>query len=257
MRGERHEENMRDYEGRRLEETGGRWRAFAWILTALGFLGIAVLSYKSARAGYYGYDAFSLSQFFWTFLVDGLILLAVVWPLFLIAQLLRGLAAALRGRAADWLHPRPETWRFAAWGLTVLGALGAASAAYSISVGGRSAGLWEGSGTPFLVAFLALLLVWMLEVWPLFILWRALDAVAVLTGQAPGMAPPDAAPARAEPPAAGDAAPGARTPAVFAPCPACGRPINRDLQACPYCRADSRREAPPAEPPGAPPEALD
>jgi hypothetical protein len=42
---------MHDYEGRRLESTSGRWRAFAWALTALGFLGIAVLSCNSARAG--------------------------------------------------------------------------------------------------------------------------------------------------------------------------------------------------------------
>jgi hypothetical protein len=246
---------MYDHEATQLEQSSARWRGFAWILTTLGFIGIAVLSFRAARSVYYG--GFSFSQFIWEFLTYGLIFLTAVWPLFLTAQLLRGLAAALRGRAADWLHPRPETWRLAAWALTILGGLGAAAAAYAISEAGRQAGVWEGTGTPFLVAFPMLLLVWMLEVWPLFALWRALDAVALLPGQAAGIPRPDAAALRRPVPQFAEVPPPSQGPAVFAPCPACGRPINQDLPACPYCRADPRREASPEEPPAAPPETLE
>lgn len=245
---------MYNDEATHLERSSARWRGFARTLAALGFLGIAVLSFRAARAVYYG--GFSVSQFVWTFLTYGLIFLAAVWPLFLAAQLMRGLAAALRGRAADWLHPRPETWRSAAWALTILGGLGAAAAAYAISEAGRQAGVWEGTGTPFLLAFPMLFLGWMLEVWPLFALRRVLDAVSLLPGQAPGVPRQNSAARQTPAPPMAEAPLPCLGPTVFAPCPACGRPINRDLSACPYCRADPRREAPPEEPPGVPPETL-
>jgi hypothetical protein len=37
-------------------------------------------------------------------------------------------------------------------------------------------------------------------------------------------------------PAANPAGSSARPPAVFAPCPGCGRQVNRELERCPHCR---------------------
>lgn len=185
-----------EFEAQRLTESAAKWRTLAWIITVVGFIGIAIISYYGASAEDYwnGGRRFSAGAFFLNLFVYSVAFLALIWPYFMITQLMNGLSAAIAGRGGgSWMRDRAGSWRAAAWGLTLLGGLGAGLVAYAISEGGAALGAWENSTAPFFLVFVVIFLAWMLEVWPFYMICRSMEGTAVLMGDPGGFG--DASPA--------------------------------------------------------------
>jgi hypothetical protein len=173
-------------EARRMVESAARWRILAWVVTVLGAIGVFLIAYFGARdTGWYRETRFNTGAFIFTLGIYGVFLVVGVSPLFLTGRLMTAVSQVQGGaHEPSWARAKAGNWRIVTWVLSVVGVIFAMLLAVGVANVGEYLDRSDGSyGTAAFVVFLVFVVVWMLEIWPLFMLCRVLEGMGVLLGE--------------------------------------------------------------------------